>query len=291
MANHQLIDHIRAHSSPLDPVETGEPKLVSKVPGLKAVVFDVYGTLFISASGDISLAENEDRSPAIMAALETAGYEVLDREAPWSANFMGTLQRFRRDRAKAGIDYPEVHIEEVWQDLIEESKNAGFLAGSGDVQLAIVDHECRVNPCWPMPNLEETLSRLTREGLHLGIVSNAQFYTPLLFPALISKPHTEYAFDSKHCVWSWMEREGKPSTGLYQRLKQVLEVDGISPHDTLYVGNDLRNDIWPAKALGFQTVLFAGDKRSLRWRTDDPDCRSVRPDFVITDLSQLFEIL
>jgi putative hydrolase of the HAD superfamily len=291
MKDQRLIDHIREHSRPLEPVPTGEAKRVQKIAGVWAVVFDIYGTLFISGSGDISLAENEDRSPAIMEALTTAGFEVLDREAAWSGAFMQTLQRFRKERQDMGIAYPEVHIEEVWKAFVSAARKAGWLSGTGDLRLAIVDHECRVNPCWPMPGLDATLERLTHKGLRLGIVSNAQFYTPLLFPALIGKPHTAYAFESKFSVWSWREREGKPSTALYQKLKDKLEADGIMPEETLYIGNDLRNDIWPAQQLGFQTVLFAGDKRSLRWRKDDPDCRGIQPDFVITELSQIFEIL
>ena len=47
------------------------------------------------------------------------------------------------------------------------------------------------------------------------------------------------------------------------------------------------NDIYPAKQLGFQTALFAGDARSLRLRADDPRCRNLSADLVLTDLEQL----
>jgi putative hydrolase of the HAD superfamily len=53
------------------------------------------------------------------------------------------------------------------------------------------------------------------------------------------------------------------------------------------VGNDMLNDIYPAKKLGFQTALFAGDARSLRLRTDDPRCRNLSADLILTDLEQL----
>lgn len=291
MKNQRLIDHIREHSAPLVPLPTGECKRTSRTAAIWAVVFDIYGTLFISGSGDISLADTEDRSPALSAALETAGYQILERAAPWSGAFMGCLERLRKERQDMGITWPEVHIEEVWKAFVAAARTSGWLRGTGDLRLAIVDHECRVNPCWPMPGLDATLERLTHKGLQLGIVSNAQFYTPLLFPALVGKPHTAYAFESAFCVWSWREREGKPSTALYQKLKDKLEQDGIMPEETLYIGNDLRNDIRPARDLGFQTVLFAGDQRSLRWRADDPACRGVTPDFVITELAQIFEIL
>jgi putative hydrolase of the HAD superfamily len=64
---------------------------------------------------------------------------------------------------------------------------------------------------------------------------------------------------------------------------------GISRTSVLYVGNDMRNDILPATKTGFQTALFAGDRRSLRLREDDPQCKNVVPNLVITDLIQILE--
>ncbi|MEQ8837627.1 MAG: HAD family hydrolase, partial [Lacipirellulaceae bacterium] len=66
----------------------------------------------------------------------------------------------------------------------------------------------------------------------------------------------------------------------------------ITPAETLYVGNDMRNDIWPAAKVGFKTALFAGDERSLRLREDEPN-RDQRPepDAVVTELDQLPKLL
>ena len=47
----------------------------------------------------------------------------------------------------------------------------------------------------------------------------------------------------------------------------------------------------PADAVGFQTALFAGDRRSLRLRTEDRRCLDLRPDLVLTDLGQLNQYL
>lgn len=299
-----LIEHIRTHSSPLDPLPTGESAQVEKRPNIRAVVFDVYGTLFISGSGDISLAKNEDRSGSITAALETAGFTVCDPEqrrddlrvdrvpeTPWSDLFMKTLEAFREKRKMQGIQHPEVRIQEVWRQFVDEAAAAGRLSGEGDIELAIVDHECRVNPCWPMPGLKDTLNRIAESGIHMGIVSNAQFYTPLLFPALISCDLQACGFDPDLCVWSYLQREGKPSQNLYLKIRDNLEAKGIAASEVLYIGNDLRNDVWPAAAVGFVTCLFAGDQRSLRWRKENPDCCDVRPDYIITDLRQLSSFL
>jgi putative hydrolase of the HAD superfamily len=55
------------------------------------------------------------------------------------------------------------------------------------------------------------------------------------------------------------------------------------------VGNDIFNDILPAAAEGFQTALFAGDRRSLRLRSEDARCAGVQPDLVITDWRQIIQ--
>jgi putative hydrolase of the HAD superfamily len=62
---------------------------------------------------------------------------------------------------------------------------------------------------------------------------------------------------------------------------------GIAGEQAAFIGNDMRNDIAPAHAAGLQTVLFAGDARSLRLRQDDPCCRDLQPDLRITHLNQL----
>ena len=72
---------------------------------------------------------------------------------------------------------------------------------------------------------------------------------------------------------------------------EKLGSKGIQPASVLFVGNDMLNDIYPAHAIGFQTALFAGDRRSLRLRTDDPRCAALRPELVLTDLGQLPQFL
>jgi len=86
--------------------------------------------------------------------------------------------------------------------------------------------------------------------------------------------------------------EGKPSQKLYSiaadRLKQKL---GLEVWECLYVGNDMRNDIWPAQAIGFKTALFAGDRLSLRLREDHPYCKDTRPDVIVTSLPELLSVI
>ena len=67
---------------------------------------------------------------------------------------------------------------------------------------------------------------------------------------------------------------------------------GIDANDVVYVGNDMLNDISTARHLGLQTVLFAGDRRSLRLRKEENrQLQTCQPDAIITKLRELLQIV
>ncbi|MFP4282580.1 MAG: DUF5069 domain-containing protein [Opitutales bacterium] len=279
---------------PLEPLPTPEAPLLPVLEGLRAVIFDIYGTLFISGTGDISLADNEDRGPLLRAALANAGIANIPTDIGLADRFHGAIRAAQEERRDEGVEFPEVEIREVWHRFLAELAVDGLTfdqpEGEALARLAM-DYETRVNPVWPMPHLAPTLAALRERGLALGIVSNAQFYSRAMFPAFLGAPLGGLGFSLDCCVWSYREREGKPSTALYAKLRDALAARGIAPEEALYVGNDLRNDIWPAGQLGFRTALFAGDERSLRWRREDPALAGVRPEAILTDLWQILQLL
>jgi len=150
-----------------------------------------------------------------------------------------------------------------------------------------IEYEVRANPVWPMPGCREVLAALCEAGLVLGLISNAQFFTPYLFPALLGKSRAELGFHPELQFFSFEQRQAKPGGGLFRLARAQLERLGIAPDSVVYVGNDMRNDIAPAARIGFQTALFAGDRRSLRLRPDDSSIDDVRPDAILTSLEQL----
>lgn len=292
-----LADYIgifQTKSAPLLPQPTGESVVLPRLEGIRAVLFDIYGTLVISGTGDISLAEKEDRSAALRATLAAAGITGLPETLPLANRFHEAICAAQDERRAQGIEYPEVEIREVWHHFLGDLAADGLTFDQPSIRgisrLAI-DYECRVNAVWPMSSAGPTLSTLRQRGLRLGIVSNAQFYTKFMFPAFFGASLADLGFARGPNVFSYRELEGKPSTALYEKAAAVLATDGIRPEAVLYVGNDLRNDVWPARQVGFRTALFAGDARSLRWRRDDARLADVRPDAVLTDLWQILTLL
>lgn len=288
--NH-LVEVIKAGSRPLLPQPTGMDLLLPRLQGIRAVLFDVYGTLFVSGSGDISLAGGEDRGPALGVALQKAGFTILKSKAPLGALLHSCIERARIAMQAAGTPHPEVCIQTVWSAFIDTAAQRGWLLADGALDLAIVDYECRVNPCWPMPGAMSLLQDIRIAGLAMGIISNAQFYTPLLFEALMGRTVQELGFDRTLCIWSYQHLLGKPSTALFSMAARQLDQAGIDPPEVLFVGNDLRNDIWPAQETGFKTALFAGDARSLRLRNEHPQARQTQPDVILGHLNQLPKVL
>lgn len=272
-----LAERIRALSSPLEPRPTDAKPSIEPLPGIRAVLFDVYGTLVISASGDIGLAGERDGDDSFAAALHAAGIQAP--EGVGAQELEQAIRAFHAERKAAGLEFPEVDILDLWRKVIP---------GQGDLSALAVEYECRVNPVWPMPGLAEVLDDLRSRDLVLGIVSNAQFYTPLMMEGFLGASLSDLGFDAECCGWSYRLLEAKPSTRIYQAALEGLRgIHGISPGEVLYVGNDVRNDIWPASLTGCRTALFAGDARSLRLREDDPRCAGVVPDRVVTDLRQI----
>ena len=216
--------------------------------------------------------------------------------------FSQAVKHFHDKAKAAGIAYPEVKTEEIWADYKgtipgnwELPQKMRHIPGKIGPRTALrsfgqelaLRFELECNPVYPMPHAEETLHSLIQGSFKLGIISNAQFFTPFLFNAFFNASPAELGFDPELLIYSFKEGEAKPSTRLFSRAMERLARQNIKPQETLYIGNDIKNDIIPAAEAGFVTALFAGDRRSLRLRKDDTACAGKKPDMVIDDLQTL----
>ncbi|MCG6940126.1 MAG: HAD family hydrolase [Thiohalocapsa sp.] len=283
----RLIERIRALTSPLTPQPTGAAPSLDPMAGIRAVLFDVYGTLVISGSGDIGLTADTATGEPFADAWMAAELPATKLPADFDGRAALTAQ-IRADHARSrarGVAQPEVDILTIWQALLAD---LGLQPDVTQLRRFALEYELRVNPVWPMPALRAVIAGLADRGLVLGIVSNAQFYTPLMLHAFLGQPIDAAGFDPRCCAWSYRQGVAKPATAVYEpALACLREHHGIRPGQVLYIGNDMRNDVRPAQALGCRTVLFAGDARSLRLRENDPDMQGIAPDRVVTLLGQL----
>ena len=78
--NDLLNEVIHRHAQSLDPIPTGEKPVLCKLPAIRAVLFDIYGTLLISASGDIDASDSASKGLAFGEALSAINIDY-DGEA------------------------------------------------------------------------------------------------------------------------------------------------------------------------------------------------------------------
>ena len=265
----------------LTPIPTSSTPAGDLIHDIRCVLFDIYGTLFISGSGDISLAKQDSPQMAEIKLLLTK-YKINKSPRALLTEFRGAIKARHIELRNKGIDFPEVKIDRIWQQVLQA--NDQNIARQFAVEFELIS-----NPVYPMPNLAHLLSACRQQGLLMGIISNAQFYTPYLFKWFLDSDPEGLGFNPDLIFYSYNFEMAKPSIALFETAAAKLKVKDIPPSSVLYLGNDMLNDIYPAKIAGFQTALFAGDKRSLRLRTDDPRCQDLTPDLVVTDLGQLLQ--
>jgi putative hydrolase of the HAD superfamily len=276
--NKDLFEKYLIPLSPLPTPLNQSGKLDIKI---KCILFDIYGTLFISGSGDIGTAKKVlQETDKIEHLLEK--FKIKRNAKTLLKKFFDTVEKQHEKSRKKGIDHPEIEIDKIWT-LVLDFKNP-------DIAKAFaLEFELIVNPVYPMPNLKEVLRGLKNRHIILGIISNAQFFTPYLFDWFLKSDLRHLGFEPNLILFSYKFGHAKPSSFLFEVASLKLKKMNIPIDSVLYVGNDMLNDIYPAHKADFKTGLFAGDTRSLRLRSDESVCKNLSADIVITDLVQLLD--
>ena len=212
---------------------------------IRAVIFDIYGTLLEVGPPPPDADQRWER-------LWREGFGTLPR-LPLSRFSQACEQIIARAHAQArsrGIPFPEACWPAVVAEVLPELDSLSP-AGRDDFlfQQAKLWHSVRMPPEVPA-----ILRGMRRGNLLLGIASNAQVYTwRELAEALAAHALGMDLFDSHLCFWSFEHGFSKPDPHVFQILTARLAALGISPRETLMIGDRLDNDIEPAKAHGWQT--------------------------------------
>jgi putative hydrolase of the HAD superfamily len=297
------IEKFLGESSVMIPAPTLLKPLYKPDPAIKACVFDIYGTILISASGDID--ESVISIDNLKAALDASGIELAETVSDPQHVLVEMLEEFKKaikyyheSERSEDKPYPEIDVLRIWEDIIIDNRNKSHLVLNGllCIKCFTFVFEVLSNRIYPMPGMKEVIYHLANKAIPLGIISNAQFYTPVILNffmhGTISDVEQVSPFDADLTVFSYKHQRSKPDTYLFELLKrQCLQKFGIYADEILFIGNDMFRDVYPAYLTGFKTALFAGDRKSLRLREDKPELNKLTPDFVITDLHQLLNII
>ena len=276
-------EQVSKYITPLYPISTPLERSGNLKEKIKCILFDIYGTLFISGSGDIGAAKKElQKAGKIEHLLQK--YRINKTPEAVLKDLFITIENKHKIMKKNGIDFPEVEIDRIWMGVLENNN-------LDTARNFAIEYELITNPVYPMPNLKELIAACTEKKILMGIISNAQFYTSYLFEWFLNSKSENLGFNPDLCFFSYRLGRAKPSPFMFKAASGKLKEISVPANSTLYVGNDMLNDIYPAKQAGFNTALFAGDTRSLRLRENAPECKNLSADLVITDLIQLLEFI
>jgi putative hydrolase of the HAD superfamily len=266
----------------LEPVEY--PSRSESLTDIRAVMFDVYGTLFNYWRPEFG-SEEEKRSAVLATFRKTISRFRMERflvemnpgEAAEKTlhDLNNGLIALKHDLARdRKTEFPEVKIEEVWNMIFLMLKRRGYDAGDffGDesefVRCIAYYYNFHSFNRGLYPGVADALRSLNEKNILCGIVSNAQFYTPLDL-TLFLRDQSNGAiddftrlFEPDLTFFSYEYGVSKPNPLLFRRLFDALYEFQVLPSQVLFVGNDLSLDIKAAQDAGMKTAFFTGDKES-----------------------------
>ena len=288
------VEIFRRHARPLEPIPTGQTPVLKPLPGVRAVLFDLYGTLLVSGSGEVGDRGGAGRRrPG-----RGAGALGIQPRGPFdkgSACLFDTIEAMHADARAAGRDYPEVDIVDVWRRVLAELTRRGLIDPvSGqivDFARLAVEYEARANPSWPMPGLRECLEALRGKGLLLGLMSNAQFYTPALFEALLDGPPEAFGFDRSLQYYSYQYGWGKPSPRLFELAAEALGRSGGRARRGRLRGKRHAQRRSAGAAGGLSHGPFRRGRQESAAPPGRPRVEGVAADVILTDLGQIVECI
>jgi putative hydrolase of the HAD superfamily len=239
---------------------------------IAAIAFDVNGTL-------IEIRTEDDREDIFRAIGHYLTYLGIDlRRTQLRELYFERLKSQQRDSAE---QYPEFDAVGIWRSIVSDH--------ASDYTRAL--------PAGRLEELPQTLAEMyrgiSRRKLKLyphvrATLDTLRRHFPL---AIVSDGQSSWARGELHKV-GLTEYFGpiivsgdhgfrKPDRRLFQ---YALDGMGVAAEQTLYIGNDMYRDIYGAREMGMQTIMFDSDQGNKQYQ----DCV---PDHTITDYCDLPAIL
>jgi FMN phosphatase YigB (HAD superfamily) len=280
------------------------------LPGIRAVVWSIYGTLLRIDGGRLQHLHPQPlrMQIALQKTIEEFNmWQSMSRKpgAPWE--YM--LQQYKRvldaellKPTRRRGDFREVDSMVVWAKLIdrlirnEYRYDEKFYGQLGDFaeKVAYFFH-ANLQGVAASDHVVDTLRQVASAGMRQGLLDDGQpFTTEQLLRAFRQQGPVqslgEFISASVTTVSSALHVR-KPSPSLFSAGFAPLIRQGVEPQAILYVSHRLEDDLAAARQFGVQTALYAADATSCRVQPAqlrDPD---LKPDRLLTDIRQIREIL
>ncbi len=278
------------------------------MPGLKAVMWNVYGTLLAIPFGELLF---EHPQKLIM---DVALDKTIEEFKMWGSmsrkpgrpseqlRHYYSQELLLHKASTGGERFPEVLAERVWESLIKKlfqkdyTFDAGFYGSLNEFsrKVAYFFHASLQGVC-AQPRATDALQLVADAGLKQGVLADGQCFTGVQLSRSLKAQdknlNIEKLLPSELRILSCEVKARKPSETIMRRAQAALAERGIRPEEVLHVGSHVARDIIPARRAGFRTALYAGDKTSLDATAEALKDPAQRPDALVIDLTQVVEML
>lgn len=286
----------RAHDKPL--------------PGIKAVVWNLYGTLLRVTDGELLLSHHTELRMQVALEKTISEFNMwnsMTRKpgAPWEyilPKYRAALEDLELTAKVAPGDFAHVNGAAVWRRILDMLGQKDYRYDEefyGDLdqlseKIAYFFQMC-LQGVEAAPDAVEAITAVSQLGLVQGILADAQPFSLIqalrAFGQQAKLPPLNQLFDPACLILSCQLGVRKPSATLYETCLKRFASKGIEPQEILYVGNRLQNDLAVARHLGIRTALYAGDKLSLKATSSEINNANLRPKRLLTDLKQISRIV
>jgi len=283
---------------------------VEPLDGVRAVVWNVYGTLLRISDG--RLLFDHPKKMRMQIAMDKTVEEFkmwhsMNRKPGNPGELMyeqyaPLLKRQLMANTQQKGDSPEVDAPAIWRKLLSRLAEKGY---SYDINLYGDPEELSDKVTYffhsslqgveAAPNARDALTAIVESPLKQSLLSDAQSFTLVQMLRALrvqgTLPPLGGLFSLGLMTLSFQDGLRKPSASLFGRCVERFEAEGIEPREVLYISNQLRDDLSVAKQAGMQTALYAADTLSLRAAKSDVRDPDMKPDRLLTDLIQIRDIL
>jgi FMN phosphatase YigB (HAD superfamily) len=282
---------------------------LSRLKGIKVVLWNVYGTLVNISQGEL-LFEHPQKLVMDVALDKTVQeYKMwgsMSRKPGQPSEYMGVIYSQvlgeQRGVTVGGERYPEVRAERVWEAIVKKllqkdyKFDANFYGALNELsrKIAYFFHaSLQGTNCYP--GALEALRAVADAGVLQGLLGDGQCFTATQLSRGL-KEQDEHAeldelVESGLRFLSFEVGAKKPSSRLFRHAMESLGEKNVQPGEVLHVGSRILTDLEPARRLGMKTALFAGDKASLQATAEQVKDPKTRPDVLLTELAQIAEVV
>jgi FMN phosphatase YigB (HAD superfamily) len=292
------------------PPEVDRPKVrphLARLPQVRAVTWNVYGTLLAITGGDLVFQHPNDF--VMNVALDKTVQEFkmwasMSRKPGQPADYMKVIYEQILDEqqlAPPGERSPEVAADRLWETIIKKlfqkdyKFDANFYGSLNEYsrKVAYFFHaSLQGTACYP--GAATALRHVADLGLAQGLLADAQCFTTVQLQRGLAAQEPvdlDRLLPPDLRTLSYELRARKPSPALFRQSLQQLTKRGIAADEVLHVGSRITQDVVPAKRLGMKTALFAGDRASLQATAEQLKEPPSRPDVLLSELTQIADVV